>query len=217
MENVYISEKAYPETIRHIREIGIEPTVIKFDPRLGEFTGDHPDLRLTCVRGSAVFAGEGEYRPDYPGNAAYCAAVFDGYLIHRLDITAPRILEAAEGLKLINVRQGYAKCSTVIVDGKSLITSDVGIFRAAEETGVLSALLVSKGNVLLPGYPEGFIGGASGRVRDELIFNGSLETHPDGEKIRAFISGRGVKIWEASGLPLRDIGSIIYTNQKGRA
>ncbi|MBQ2602279.1 MAG: hypothetical protein II583_02545 [Oscillospiraceae bacterium] len=212
MENVYISEKAYPETIRHIREIGIEPTVIKFDPRLGEFTGDHPDLRLCVLRGRPVFAREDEYRPDYPGNAAYCAAVFDGFLIHRLDITAPKILEAAEGLRLINVRQGYAKCSTVIVDGKSLITSDSGIAEAAQGAG-LCVLRVSKGGVLLPGYPEGFIGGATGVVRNEVIFNGSLEAHPDGAKIRAFIRERGLKIWELSGLPLRDIGSIIYINQ----
>ena len=212
MGNVYISENAYPETIRHIREIGIEPTVIKFDPRLGEFTGDHPDLRLCVLRGRPVFAREDEYRPDYPGNAAYCAAVFDGFIIHRLDITAPKILEAAEGLRLINVRQGYAKCSTVIVDGKSLITSDSGIAEAAQGAG-LSVLRVSKGRVLLPGYPEGFIGGASGRVRDEVIFNGSLEAHPDGAKIRAFIRARGLEIWEPAGLPLRDIGSIIYINQ----
>ena len=85
MENVYISEKAYPETIRHIREIGIEPTVIKFDPRLGEFTGDHPDLRLCVLRGRPVFAREDEYRPDYPGNAAYCAAVFDRFINPRIE------------------------------------------------------------------------------------------------------------------------------------
>lgn len=212
METVYISENAYPETLRHLEETGAEIKIIKSDPRLGEFTGDHPDLRMCVLNGKPVFAGEDEFFPDYPGNAAYCAAVLDGVLIHRLDITSPRLLAAAEGYARINVRQGYAKCSTVIVDGKSLITSDRGIARAASEFG-LGVLYVSGGGVLLPGYPEGFIGGASGRVKDELFFNGSLDFHPHGSKIRAFIRERGIKIWEASGLPLRDIGSIIYTNQ----
>ncbi len=212
METVYISENAYPDTLRHISSTGAVIKLISHDSRLGKFTGDHPDLRLAAVGGRAVFSPEEDWRPDYPGNAAFCAVVLDGVLLHRLDLTSPRLLEAAAGYELVNVRQGYAKCSSVTVDGRSLITSDPGICRAAVCCG-LDVLRVEAGGVLLPGYPEGFLGGATGRVRDEIVFNGSLEAHPDRDAIRAFIKERGLGIWEASGLPLRDIGSIIYTYQ----
>lgn len=35
------------------------------------------------------------------------------------------------GMTLVDVRQGYTKCSTVIVDETSIITYDQGIARAA--------------------------------------------------------------------------------------
>ncbi len=61
----------------------------------------------------------------------------------------------------------------------------------------------------LPGYDTGFIGGTSGRVGDEIIFNGDLSAHPDCQAIRQFIEERGLKVRYFSGYPLRDIGSII--------
>lgn len=115
----------------------------------------------------------------------------------------------------IDVRQGYAKCSIVVVDEDSIITYDQGIAaqcRRLSETDSdyadLSVLLVNPGNVTLQGYSTGFIGGTSGRVGNHTIFNGDLMAHPQGNLIKEFIESRGLKCswfdW-----PLTDIGSII--------
>jgi hypothetical protein len=94
------------------------------------------------------------------------------------------------------------------VDEDSIITYDRGIAKAAEAAGI-NVLTVDPGHVELPGYDTGFIGGTSGRVGDEIIFNGDLSAHPDCQAIRQFIEERGLKVRYFSGYPLRDIGSII--------
>ena len=42
-----------------------------------------------------------------------------------------------------------------------------------------------------------------------MLFNGSLSSHRDGEKIRAFLSSFGVRAEEAGDFQLTDIGSIL--------
>ncbi|MBR7082213.1 MAG: hypothetical protein IKI49_05895, partial [Oscillospiraceae bacterium] len=131
--------------------------------------------------------------------------------IHRLDITSPKILKYAQnaGLELINVRQGYTRCSCVVVDDSALITSDSGVAAALSGRRDLEVLKIREGFVALDGFEYGFLGGASGRIGRDVIFNGDLSDHPDGEIIRDFIESRGLAVrtfpWR-----LRDIGSIIY-------
>ena len=206
---IYISEAAYPAVLRALCELG-EVVPVRFEPRLGAFTGDHTDLRLINLSGELIFSEKSDFSPDYPKNAAWCAVALDGLLLHRLDITAKPILDAAKrrNFRLVNCRQGYAKCSAVVVDGKSVITSDTGVARALSGAGV-SVLTVAPGFVELPGFDTGFIGGATGRVGDELYFNGDLSAHPDYTRIIEFCEARGVRVRHFPGLPLRDIGSII--------
>ena len=91
----------------------------------------------------------------------------------------------------------------------AIITDDVLIASAAEKNG-LAVLLGSKGDVALPGREYGFIGGCCGLIApDTMLFNGSLSSHRDGEKIRAFLSSFGVCAEEAGDFQLTDIGSIL--------
>ncbi len=169
----------------------------------------------------------------YPDDSKYNAACTGKYLIHRLDITAPEIREYADrhGMVAIDVPQGYAKCSTVIVSEDAIITYDRGIARACEKAAAnLDVLLIEPGHVDLPGMPskepvsmtcdrsvtenmkgkdQGFLGGASGRVYDEIIFNGDLSRHPDFLSVKGFIEDRGLKCVWVPGKPLVDIGSIV--------
>ena len=112
-------------------------------------------------------------------------------------------------MELIDVRQGYTKCSVVIVDEHSIITYDEGIVRACSKYPDLNVLKVSPGFVKLDGYDTGFIGGTSGRVGDEIIFHGDLFVHPDFQRIVSFIEKRGLTCRWFSDFKLTDIGSIL--------
>ena len=108
----------------------------------------------------------------------------------------------------VNVRQGYAKCSTVIVDEDSIITYDRGLGQRCIEAG-MDVLFVSPGHVLLEGYESGFLGGASGRIGDTVYFNGDLTEHPDFQAIKDFIEERGLSSKWFPDWPLTDIGTIL--------
>lgn len=210
MNDVFISEKAYREVTEYIENSGCSLHLISSDVRLGEHTGDHADLQVIRLGDRFLFADEVDFRADYPENAAFCALSFGDFFVHRLDITAPALLLEAKrlGMELIDVRQGYARCSALPVDEKSVITSDPGIARALRERGA-EVLEITPGHVLLPGFAEGFFGGCGGRVGDTVVFNGDLRAHPDFERIAAFISGRGIGVKFFPSLPLRDVGSIV--------
>lgn len=204
----YLAASAPLELEEYIVQKGF--AVIRVAP-LPHLTGgicDHPDLRY-CRMGiasdAAVISTE-EVIAGYPAEVAYNAACTGKYLICNSRYTASEILEV--GLELIDVKQGYAKCSVVIVDENSIITYDKGIASKARAAG-LDVLLVSPGQIVLEGYDTGFIGGCTGRINDEILFNGDLTAHSDFEKIKEFIEGKGLTCTWFEGWPLTDIGSIV--------
>lgn len=162
----------------------------------------------------------------YPYDVAYNAVSTSHYFIHNLEYTAPPLLDRARaaGLHFINVRQGYTKCSCLVVGDNGIITADRGIAAAIEawnedpeepaegEVPIppLEVLLIEEGNVILEDFNHGFIGGASGMIGTEIWFNGRLEDHPDADKIRRFIADRGYAVVDFPEEPLTDIGSIIW-------
>ena len=214
MKNVYVGAGAPQELIALLREDGLSPAVL---PENGEIAGTlsrHADLSVcrlgTDADSPLVFARRGELGADYPLCAGFCALAFGRYFVHNLKITAPRLLRAAEerGLTAVHVRQGFSRCSALAIGGGAVITADRGLLRALERLPGVETLAIREGHVLLDGYEYGFIGGAAGLVGDTVFFCGDLSFHPDGERIRAFIGSRGLKI-RACGRPLRDIGGII--------
>lgn len=110
--------------------------------------------------------------------------------------------------EFINVKQGYAKCSTLVVDEKHAITADCSIYKALTENDI-DVLKIENGNILLPGYDYGFIGGASGKLGNSIIFTGSIKTHPQGSEIARYIKSCGLEIIELNQGKLIDIGGII--------
>lgn len=163
---------------------------------------------LQC--GAKVSCGASPLGSRYPANVKYNAAQLGEYLIHNFSHTDPLILEKAKEAELqtIRVKQGYTKCNLVVVDEKSAITSDVGLASVLGRYGI-DILLISQGHVALPGFPYGFLGGATGRVGKEIIFNGNLSAHLDFEDITSFISERKLQAVWFEDYPLQDIGSII--------
>ena len=112
------------------------------------------------------------------------------------------------GYNIINVKQGYTKCSVIPVSENALITDDESIFNACSDVGI-DVLKVSKGSVVLDGFDYGFVGGTTGKISaSEILFNGSITEHSDFAEIDLFLKKYGVKA-VCFGGQLKDIGSII--------
>ncbi|HEX2937719.1 MAG TPA: hypothetical protein VHO66_02260 [Ruminiclostridium sp.] len=114
-----------------------------------------------------------------------------------------------QGVQVIPVKQGYAKCSVAVVDESSIITADPSIANAANAAG-LDVLGIAPGYVELKGYDYGFLGGTCGKIsKDILAFTGSVRLHPDYKRIEAFCNSKKVKILPLTNSTLIDIGGII--------
>lgn len=207
----YLSEHANPAVCQYISRQGYTVKQMKTTTLTYPAIAAHPDIYL-CRLGidGPVFRGDcSRLKPDYPGNIRYNAAYTGKYLIHNLKYTDPDLLQQASesSMELIHVPQGYTKCNTVIVSENAIITSDHGIAKACHNK--LDLLLIRPGYVKLTGFPYGFLGGASGRIGDEVIFHGNLAEHPDFTSIATFIRNRNLKLKYFEDFPLEDIGSIL--------
>lgn len=209
MSMIYLSETAHPLLQDYLKARGhrlhiIEKTGLTYEP-----VSSHPDIYMCSLGpGGPIFFGDPkQIGSSYPENILFNAACTGTYFIHNLKHTCPSLLKAADGCNRIHVSQGYTKCNIVLVDQTSIITSDKGIFNACRKE--LDVLLIRPGHVKLRRFPYGFLGGASGRIGSEVLFNGNLELHPDFEGITAFIRQRGLTPVYFTQYPLEDIGSIL--------
>lgn len=147
----------------------------------------------------------------YPKDISMNCAYLGNKLICNYKFTEKAILDYADenGIKIIDVKQGYAKCSVCIVDDNSIITEDESIYNKAKEYGI-DVLKIEYGGVLLDGYDYGFIGGCCGLIEQNVLaFNGCVEKHPEYSKIFKFCKQKNVELLSLCDKPLYDIGSII--------
>ena len=151
----------------------------------------------------------GSINPDghYPKSVAYNTAVTEKFAICNEKYTDRVILQRVKenGLEIINVKQGYSKCSLCVFPGGA-ITSDRGIYKKISPK--VDTLLIGTGGVLLPGADYGFLGGASG-FGDRLYFTGNIENHPDFKDINAFLEEKNIKYSYFPG-ELTDYGTALF-------
>ena len=120
------------------------------------------------------------------------------------------------GREMIQVKQGYAKCSVCFVTDRAFITEDPSIAHALEKRGA-DVLRIAPGDIYLSERHYGFFGGASGKLaKDRLAVAGSLAAHRDGRRIREFAQQNGVDIVELTNCPITDIGGILPLKEIGR-
>lgn len=142
----------------------------------------------------------------YPNDVFLNAAVIGSHIICNKQYTCSNILS---DYKIIDVAQGYAKCSTLVVDKTSLITSDPSIHTATSAVG-FSSLLIESGGVKLDGYSYGFIGGCGFKFSaSEIYFTGNINSHKSAKQIKQFLSQRGISITCGKSPILIDVGSIL--------
>lgn len=109
----------------------------------------------------------------------------------------------------INVKQGYCKCSILVVNENAVITDDESIHRKMLENDI-GSLLIRKGDISLKGHEYGFIGGTSGKISEnEVVFFGDIKKHRDYESIADFLSKNNCTYVCSDNGELRDIGGII--------
>lgn len=231
MNIIFISEMADELLIDYMKTRGtviLIPKDDRFDTRISS----HPDLVLSIIDDTLIIdenahaniyhqlnslgipyvVGSSRLAAAYPEDIAYNAVITSDFLIHKLAYTNSLISMHSKNThkKMLSVKQGYTKCSTVVVKEDAIITSDQSIYKAAKD--YMRTLLIEPGHVLLEGFDSGFLGGASGSVEDTVVFHGDLSEHPDFLRIKSFVEAEQKKLLFFKEFPLTDIGSILVFN-----
>ncbi len=151
----------------------------------------------------------------YPYDIAFNACRVGNFLFHNLNFTDCRILEyyKTNGVKLINVKQGYSKCSVCVINEKTIITSDIKMSEKAKENG-LDALFYDNTQIILKNLSKGFVGGISGLIdKNILAINGNIKKLDNNKRLLDFCQNHHVSILSLyDGIP-EDIGSILPIKQ----
>ena len=190
--------------------------IFKFDNKLVTRKSYYPTAKekidLICQKsGIELILSDAEADDKYPNDCGLCAAVSGRNIICRKISADAEILRLASdfGYNILNVPQGYSKCSCAVLADGAIVTSDRGIATVTVKNGI-DTLLISKGHVELPGYSYGFIGGASGLCGNILYFCGDLKSHPDHEAIEEFARKHNTECILLSDEKLYDVGSLIF-------
>ena len=146
---------------------------------------------------------------EYPNDIGLNVLVVGKHIFCKREYTATEILEYAENnnYKIVNVNQGYASCSTLVIDENSAITSDKGIYSAMVNEG-FDALLISTVNIKLDGYNCGFIGGSGCFFDKTAYFFGEIERLPNFNEISLWLKNKNYVYRAISTGDVFDFGGV---------
>lgn len=156
-----------------------------------------------------IICGETMLSGNYPADIAYNVLISEHKAFANLPYIDAVVKQELlhQGIELIHVNQGYAKCSCAVA-GNGMITADPAIYKAATACG-FSVLKISPGDVVLDGFDYGFIGGASGFIDETLFFFGDITKHRDFSKMKAFLAENRVEWDYIPDYPLTDVGTML--------
>ena len=161
--------------------------------------------------GYEIITSKEDISCDYPHDILFNALDIGGNIFCKKAYISSLISEHAKSLgkEMINVKQGYAKCSVARLNEKAAITADISLYKAMTAQGV-DTLLISEGSIELDGYNYGFIGGCTGICGNTLYFSGSLDKHPDASIIKDFCQRHKISPVSLSDEALYDGGGLIF-------
>lgn len=149
--------------------------------------------------GLNIIKSKNDIKNKYPYDIILNAVNLKNFFIHTIKYTDDNLYKEISNKCLINVKQGYTKCSTAVISDNAIITNDIGISQAASKNG-LDVLFLPKGDIELTDFDYGFIGGTCGLLDDNIIaFYGNLKNYKYGDKVLSFI-----KKYNLTPLYLRD-------------
>lgn len=164
-----------------------------------------------------VISGKENVEMKYPNDIKYNVCIIGNYAVHNFKYTDKVVLKELKenGYELINVEQGYTNCSVAVIDESSVITTDRKIAEKLIANNISVLLLDYTPDIKLKdeygnySNMNGFIGGAIGRVDNNIIVFGDLNKIDRENKIRDFIKIRNLKLIDFKNLDVIDYGGIV--------
>ena len=227
-----IGENSDNRFIKKITDLGFEPIILPADTRLPIPTNSHADMLLFLIDekvfcnekyfqdnnsifkrieeyGYTVIPCDFEVKSTYPFDVSLNQAIIGKFILGNQKVCAKEILKYANNnsYSYVSTKQGYAKCSSLVLNEKAIITADDSITNIAKELEI-DVLKITNGSseIKLEGYDYGFIGGASTVYNKTVFFFGNISLHTNAKEICAFCEKYGFSIVSLSNSQLTDVG-----------
>ncbi len=231
IDGILLSSKASVGLCNVIEREGIQILTVPDNPLLPVPIRDHPDMSLHPLDYSNFVVAKnmlGRYErllapfkirclpstsvpmEPYPMDVSLNIARIGEYYLHNdsTDASIQQLL-VERGYRKLNIRQGYSKCSTLILKYDTIITTDKGIHRCVQLEGMHSHLLPA-GYLELEGYDTGLIGGCGGMLdRSTILFTGDPQRYRYGEALLTILEAEAIRPLYPVGERMTDLGSLI--------
>jgi len=131
------------------------------------------------------------------------------FFIHKSGYTDSTILEINKYKEFVQLPQAYARCSLVHLCENNFLTSDRGIEKVLLQRG-LSCFYFNPEEITIKDHKNGLIGGAVGMLGNKIFFNGNIELHADGLRLKEHLLNLNFEIVNLSDEHLYDGGCIFF-------
>lgn len=214
--NCFIDYRTSLEEIKQLEKLNLVPIIVPKSNILYEAINGHVDIQLNIINKEErtiivqksisedyiktlehnnikyIFSQK-ELKNSYPDNIFLNALILKDYFVHNIKYTDENILKNMKNKKIINVKQGYTKCSVLPIRDNAIITSDKGIYNSLKLENI-DVLLLPPGDILLPSLNYGFIGGTGGMINENtLALFGELSNYEYGDEVYKFLYKYDVK------------------------
>ena len=219
------------EIINALEDMNIKTLKIEKNENLDSPIQSHPDMQLLKLRdnnilickeleylksdlikyGFEVVTIDEKLEKKYPNDILLNNVIINDYCIAKIKSMPQKLIDYCEtnSINLVNIKQGYSKCSTAILNNKCIVTSDKNISLSYKALG-FKVLYIPYGDIDLPGYDYGFIGGCCGLIdKNKLAFTGTLDKYKYGKELKIFLYNNEIEPVYLTNNRLLDIGSII--------
>lgn len=239
MKKIIIDERMRQIEKEKIKELGYEIIEIKKSNKVYEEISSHVDIFVCKTEKNIIIEpsqfnnikdklqdknkqlvkGNEKIEIKYPYDIKYNVCTIGKKAFHNFEYTDSKLKEELikQGYELINTTQGYTNCSVAVIDEKSAIVTDKGLYKILKKYNIDALYLEYEPDIKLLNSEEysnlnGFIGGAISRIGDKIIIFGDLKKIDMNGTIRKFISQRGLDIIEFKKLDVIDYGGIVEIN-----
>ena len=131
------------------------------------------------------------------------------FFFHKSGYTDSTILEINKYKEFVQLPQAYARCSLIHLCENNYLTSDRGIEKVLLQRG-LSCFYFNPEEITIKDHKSGFIGGAVGILGNKIFFNGNIELHADGLRLKEHLLNLNFEIVNLSDEHLYDGGCIFF-------
>ncbi|MGH4118580.1 DUF6873 family GME fold protein [Clostridium sp.] len=228
MKNVIVDFRIHNEEKLHLISLGYNVLICPPSNLLYEAICGHPDMLIHIVKNNIIvhkdmdenfiqtleslnyniYKTNASLQNKYPCDVLLNSLSISNLFIHSINLTDTNLLSLLKDKKLINVNQGYTKCSTCVVTDRAVITSDISIANALTFEKI-DVLLIPPGDIILPGIDYGFIGGATGLIETNVLaFYGHLDHYLYRKEVLSFLKKHKVEPVFLRNGKLIDRGSI---------